>query len=145
MKGVHYMKLEIKIKPSIIFVAKNGKKEIEIKIQKIKPEFIQFKMLAAMPFTDDDVKYMLKSVPEYDVWISDIKRYVNELEGSKQRVLINLQSQFHKLVDTTTSDCKVKLEVKISHSIIYNENIDTEYFASLMSYDPTDENILHRI
>lgn len=140
------MRLMVKIKASIIFVAKGGKKDkdIEIRIQKIAPQYVEFRLGFAMPFTDDGVKYMLKTIPEYADWMGDIKRHVNSLEGNKEMVLNKLQGQYHKLVDVTASDCKIKLDTKVSHYINYEQRMhdDKDYSTSAMQYDDVEDNIL---
>ena len=128
-----------------MFVAKGVKKDkdIEIRIQKVAPEYVEFRLGFAMPFTDDGVKYMLKTVPEYESWMADIKRYVNSLEGNKEAVLTKLQGEYHKLVDVTASDCKIKLDTKVAHHINYEQSLnDDDYSTSRMEYDESDDNIL---
>ena len=135
------MKLIVKIKASIMFIAKS-KKDIEIRIQKIPAQYIEFRLGYATPFTDDGVKYMIKTIPEYDEWMKAIKRYVNTLEGNKEMVLNKLQGKYHKLMDATASDCKIKLDTKVSHYINYEQHLNDDYSTSLMQYDQEEDNIL---
>lgn len=137
------MRLTVKIKHKIILDL--GKKDKPVTIQTIGPNVIHFKLLDLHAFSNDDIKYILATVPEYEEFQNAIEAYVDKLEGDKANVLEKLKGVKHRLMDMRPVDCKIKLETKIDHWIQYNAYEENEYNADFLTYDSAENNLLYKV
>ena len=136
------MRLCVKIKQEI--VASCGKKD-DVNIQTIGPNFIYLKMAGAQAFSDEDVKYLIDSIPEYEQLCRDIKNYVETLEGNKTSVLTKLKEKTKKLKDATPLDTKFKVKTKIKHCVEYDCAVtESDYSTIIDQYDKVADNILYK-
>lgn len=138
------MVLQVKTKIVIEAMIKRGKgkEDKAYEIQTVGPYITTFQLGCLHAFSDDDVKYIMKAVPEYEEYIAKVKAYVDTLEGDKSTVLRKLQDKHKSLIDTTTLDMRIQLNVSRKHKLILGETIKTPYRTDIPQYDPFDNNMI---
>ena len=132
------MLLQVKTKVTIDAVVKGKKKPCPI--QEVGPYVTLFNLPHLMAFTDDDVKYIMSAVPEYDAFVKSAKAYVETLEGDKSTVLSLLQAKYKSLMDTSVMDMKIQINVSRKHKLIFDGGLKVPYKTDIPQYDPFDNN-----
>ena len=138
------MRLCIKTKTEIDAVV--GKKPLEI--QKIGPFVTYFNLPAVHAFSEDEIKYIMKELPEYKRQQEDIKKYVNRLEGNKEEIIRKLKELMPRsFSDVNPMDLKFKVTNKFKSWIEFDctASEDTDYRTNIDIYDPLNNNVLMKL
>ena len=147
------MRLVVKTKSEIVATIKIGKKEKEVVIQKCGPYLTYFRMTEVRAFTPDDIKFIMRDLPEFVQLTRGMENYLANLESNKGRVLEKLKGKYNSLVDATVMDMKLSLNQKHKACLDYEGWLeepmkealawkDLIYKTDIEEYDPFNNNLL---
>ena len=136
------MILVVKSKAELIATIKTGKKEKEKVIQTCGPYITRFKLSEVRGFTQDDIKFIMKDLPEYCSVFNGLKNYQTNLEANKGQVLEKLKGKYNSLMDASVMDMKIDINQKFKFWIDYETTIKDVYTTTIEDYDPFNNNLL---
>lgn len=139
------MVLVVKSKAELIATIKTGKKDKEKVIQTCGPYITKFHLSDVRGFTQDDIKFIMKDLPEYCAVINGLKNYQTNLEANKGQVLEKLKAKYSSLIDASVMDMKIDVNQKFKFWIDYETSIKgvcTVYTTNIEDYDPFNNNLL---
>ena len=136
------MRLGVRSKTEIVATIKLGKKDKEIVIQKLGPYMTYFRLSEVRSFTQDDIKFIMKDLPEYAAMMTGVKNYMNNLESSKGTLLSKLKEKYNSIADATVIDMKLSVNQKFKVFLDYEGNVKSVYTTDIEDYDPFNNNVL---
>jgi hypothetical protein len=136
------MRLGVRSKTEIVATIKLGKKDKEIVIQKLGPYMTYFRLSEVRSFTQDDIKFIMKDLPEYAAMMTGVKNYMNNLESSKGTLLSKLKEKYNSIADATVMDMKLSVNQKFKVFLDYEGNVKSVYTTDIEDYDPFNNNVL---
>ena len=136
------MRLGVRSKTEIVATIKLGKKDKEIVIQKLGPYMTYFRLSEVRSFSQDDIKFIMKDLPEYAAMMTGVKNYMNNLESSKGTLLSKLKEKYNSITDATVMDMKLSVNQKFKVFLDYEGNVKSVYTTDIEDYDPFNNNVL---
>lgn len=132
------MILDVKTKTRLY--ATVGKKEIIL--QKVGSDHTKFPLMQVQGYSDKDLEFIMKSIPEFAEQQMAIRQYLNDLEGNKRETLDILKAKYRSIVDAQPMDVKFRAETEFKCRIDYEAVIDQPYITDILDYDPLYNNVL---
>ena len=109
----------------------NGLKKKDIKdfnLQKTPACTFHFKLNEVRAFSDDDVKYIIKTLPAFSEFKDKVKNAKAELVARQDEIIKYLKQHNPVKFDTlTTTNSRIVLNTKLEHYIDYGNEIDEEF------------------
>jgi len=137
------MILAVKVRFKIVLEWTTGmKKDIKTyDLQKVEPCKFAFKLSEVRAFSDDDVKYILKNLPNFKAFKEKVKSKKVELDMKRGEIIAFLQKKEPiKFEKCTLQGSKISLDTKITHGISFDENMTKPYVEYVPGTYVADDN-----
>jgi len=109
----------------------NGLKKKDMKdfnLQKTPTCTFHFKLHEVRAFSDDDVKYIIKTLPAFSEFKEKVKNAKAELVAKHDEIVKYLKQHQPVKFDTlTTTNSRITLNTKLEHYIDYENDINEEF------------------
>ena len=139
------MILVVKVRFKIVLEWTTGMKKSDVKtydLQKVEPCKFAFKLSEVRAFSDSDVKYILKNMPNYKLFKEKVKTKKADLDMKRGELIEFLKKKDPiKFEKCTLQGSTISLDMKLSHGIYFEENLTKPYVEYVPGTYVADDNM----